>query len=53
MSLGGCLLGGLYNHYNIPYEMFSLDTGNYKEVFNIDKDIPNNYTQFSPKLFKN
>tara|TARA_B100001250_G_scaffold41508_1_gene32798 strand:- start:1763 stop:2602 length:840 start_codon:yes stop_codon:yes gene_type:complete len=35
----------LYNHYNIPYEMFSLDTGDYKKVFNINKDIPNNYTQ--------
>tara|TARA_B100001175_G_scaffold56528_1_gene45542 strand:+ start:227 stop:1063 length:837 start_codon:yes stop_codon:yes gene_type:complete len=34
----------LYNHYKIPYEMFSLDTGDYKKVFGVEKTIPNDYT---------
>ena len=34
----------LYNYYNIPYEMFSLDTGDYKKVFGVEKTIPNDYT---------
>ena len=37
-------LRSLYNYYKIPYEMFSLDTGDYKRVFGIDKTIPNDYT---------
>lgn len=34
----------LYNYYKIPYEMFSLDTGNYSKVFGVEKTIPNNHT---------
>tara|TARA_B100001175_G_scaffold60509_1_gene49067 strand:- start:123 stop:959 length:837 start_codon:yes stop_codon:yes gene_type:complete len=34
----------LYNYYKIPYEMFSLDTGDYKKVFDVKKTIPNDYT---------
>jgi len=34
----------LYNYYKIPYEMFSLDTGDYKKVFGVEKTIPNDYT---------
>ena len=34
----------LFNRYNIPFEMFSLDTGDYKKVFDIEKTIPNDHT---------
>ena len=32
------------DHYNIPFEMFSLDSGDYAKTFNLDKALPRDCT---------